>query len=89
LILDRNKNDKDDSEIEDFTQNEITPFILQHRNSSHYLEKSFNLNLTPTQEEESDLELESSETENEQFSLHNTDTSLVFSCTDHDSSKDF
>jgi len=86
--LDRNKNDEDDnnSEIEDFTQNETTPFILQHGNSSHHREKSFNLNLT---QEESDLESASSGTENEQFSLHDTDTSLGFSCTDHDSEKDF
>jgi len=77
--LDRNINDEDDSEIEDFTQNETTPFILQHGNSSHHREKSFNLNFTSTQEEESDLELESSGTENEQFSLHYTDTSMGFS----------
>jgi len=86
--LDRNKNDEDDSKIEDFTQNETTPFIL-HGNSSHHREKSFNLNFTSIQEEESNLELESSGTENEQFSLHDTDTSLGFSCTDHDSDKDF
>lgn len=37
----------------------------------------------------SDLELESSGTENEQFFLHDTDKSLGFNCTDHNSDKDF
>jgi hypothetical protein len=91
--LDRNKKDEDDnnSEIEDFTQNETNPFIIQHGNSSHHREKSFNFNFTLTLVE-SDLELESSGTENGQFSLHDTDTSLGFSCTDltdHDSDQDF
>lgn len=45
----------------------------------------FNLDVTQAQEEESDLESENSESVHEHYSLHDTDTSLGLSCTDHNS----
>lgn len=85
-ILERNiENEMDDSDSEQDVDvnpphNIGQPFILEHRNPSSHCEDGLNLDITQSQDEASDLESANYGSNSENYSLHDTDTSLGLSC---------